>query len=87
VCNAWKQGLPSLLILRCLCALYSRLLCNCVSRPQGARTGSDAWTPSYEIAGGSSTMGSTAVVAERRVPSAGELSLIQDLRDQLKRAE
>jgi hypothetical protein len=37
--------------------------------------------------GGSSTGVSTAGVIERRVPSAGELSPIRDLRDQLKKAQ
>jgi hypothetical protein len=45
---------------------------------QGTRTGSNAWPVSYEIASSSS------VVVERRAPSAGKLSLIQCLRDQLK---
>jgi hypothetical protein len=62
-------------------------LCNCVSHPQGARSGSDAWMPSYEVAGRSSAGGSSVVVAERRAPSIGKLSLIRDLRDQLKRAQ
>jgi hypothetical protein len=43
--------------------------------------------PSYEIVGGSSAGGSTAAITKRRAPSAGELSLIRDLRDQLKRAK
>jgi hypothetical protein len=62
-------------------------LCNCVSHLQGARLGSDAWIPSYEIVGGSLAGGSSAVVTERRAPSAGELSLIRDLRHQLERAQ
>jgi hypothetical protein len=49
-----------------------------VPRLQGTRIGSDAWPVSYKIAGSSSA------AVERRAPSAGELSLIQSLRDQLK---
>jgi hypothetical protein len=48
---------------------------------QGTRTGSDAWPVSYEIAGSSS-----AVVGMRAL-SAGELSLIRSLRDQLRCAQ
>jgi hypothetical protein len=61
--------------------------CNCVSHPHGARSGSDAWMPSYEVVGRSSAGGSSAVVAERQAPSACELSLIRDFQDQLKRAQ
>jgi hypothetical protein len=41
-------------------------------------TGSDAWPVSYEIAV------SFSATVERRAPSAGDLSLIRSLRDQLK---
>jgi hypothetical protein len=61
--------------------------CNLVSHPQGVSLGSDAWMPSDEVVGGSSAGGSSAVVAEKRAPSTGKLSLIRDLRDQLKRAQ
>jgi hypothetical protein len=48
------------------------------------RTGSDAWPISYEIAGGPSAGKSPSAAVERRAPSAGELSLIWTLRDQLR---
>jgi hypothetical protein len=51
---------------------------------QGARIGFDAWPISYKIAGGSSAGQSPMASVERRAPSAGELSLIQNLRDQFK---
>jgi hypothetical protein len=45
------------------------------------RTGSDAWPISYEISDSSSA------AVERRAPSAGELSLIRSLQDQLRCAQ
>jgi hypothetical protein len=66
------------------CAMILILLYNCVSRLQGTRAGSDAWPVSYEIAGGSSAEKSPSSAVERRAPSAGELSLIRSLRDQLR---
>jgi hypothetical protein len=47
-------------------------------------TGSDAWSLSYEIAGGSSVGKLHVASIERRAPSVGELSLIWNLRDQLR---
>jgi hypothetical protein len=58
------------------CAVIMTFSCNCVPHLQGTRTGSDAWPISYEIAGSSSAGKSSSVAAERRAPSAGELSLI-----------
>jgi hypothetical protein len=59
-------------------------LCNCVSRLQGTRIGSDAWLVSFEIAGGSSAGKLHLAAVERRAPSAGKLSVIWNLRDQLR---
>jgi hypothetical protein len=66
------------------CVVPLNFLCNCVPRLQGTRTGSDAWPVSYEIAGGSLAGKSPLAAIERLAPSAGELSLIRSLRDQLR---
>jgi hypothetical protein len=49
--------------------------------------GSDTWPISYEIAGGSSAGKLSVTSVERRAPSAGKLSLIWNLRDQLRCAQ
>jgi hypothetical protein len=66
------------------CAAIMTFSCNCVPRLQGTHAGSDAWPVSYEIAGGCSSGKSPLDAIERRAPSAGELSLIRSLRDQLR---
>jgi hypothetical protein len=55
-----------------------------VFRAQAGCTGFDAWVPSYQIVGGSSSGTSTIGAPERHALSSGELSLICNLRDQLK---
>jgi hypothetical protein len=49
--------------------------------------GSGAWVSLYQVDGGSSSGSSTADVLGRHVPTTSELSLIRDLRDQLKCAQ
>jgi hypothetical protein len=56
-------------------------LCDWAPYLQGPSSGSDVWPVSYET-----TSGSRATI-EKWPPSAGELSLIQALRDQLKSAQ
>jgi hypothetical protein len=56
-------------------------LCDWAPYLQGPSSGSNVWPVSYET-----TSGSRAII-EKRPPSAGELSLIQALRDQLKSAQ
>jgi hypothetical protein len=56
-------------------------LCDWAPYLQGSSVKSDAWPVSYEITGGS------CATVEKRPPSAGELSLIRSLRNQLKSAQ
>jgi hypothetical protein len=56
-------------------------LCDRAPYLKGPSTGSDIWPVSYE------TAGSSCAAIEKRPSSAGELSLIRALRDQLKSAQ
>jgi hypothetical protein len=56
-------------------------LCDRAPYLQGPSAGSDVWTVSYE------TTSSSRAAVDKRSPSAGELSLIRSMRDQLKSAQ